>query len=80
MLFCWIFLFRSYVTQICSAGNSKLAPQTQAKKTLLSMTLRVRQFRLHFVFLYEAKSETLTFSPVSNENEYERRTLMAITG
>jgi hypothetical protein len=26
-------------------------------------------------FQFEAKCETLTFSPVSNENEYERRTL-----
>jgi len=31
-------------------------------------TVRVRQFRLHF-FRYEAKCETLTFSPVLNKNE-----------
>jgi hypothetical protein len=29
----------------------------------------------HGFFQFEAKCETLTFSPVSNENEYERRTL-----
>ncbi len=32
--------------------------------------------RLNF-FRFEAKCETTTFSPASNENEYERRTLLS---
>jgi hypothetical protein len=65
-----------HCSQVGFASFAYIFFQYEAKCNFPSFPTKTNKFILINVW-FEANCETLTFSPVSNENEYERRTLLS---